>query len=148
MEIRKATIQDIDILCTLRKQQLQDEGITPNCNIDKELYRFFQESFQHDRIIEYLMIDNEDIIATAAICIYDYPPTYTNPNGRIAYVTNMYTHPHYRKQGIATKMLTLLKEEATNRDVHIMRLGASTLGHPVYQRFGFVDDDIWMHLDI
>ena len=69
-------------------------------DIDKDLLRFFQDSFQHDTIIEFLAIDNDQIIATGAVCFYDYPPTFSNQTGRIAYITNMYTKPAYRRQSI------------------------------------------------
>ncbi|MFR6100533.1 MAG: hypothetical protein ACLUIS_10985, partial [Longibaculum sp.] len=91
MIYRKATKQDIPQLCQIRKQQLIDEGIPPSIDIDKDLLRFFQDSFQHDTIIEFLAIDNDQIIATGAVCFYDYPPTFSNQTGRIAYITNMYT---------------------------------------------------------
>ena len=74
MIYRKATKQDIPQLCQIRKQQLIDEGIPPSIDIDKDLLRFFQDSFQHNTIIEFLAIDNDQIIATGAVCFYDYPP--------------------------------------------------------------------------
>lgn len=148
MKFQKATIKDIPELCRIRKQQLIDEGIDPCIDIDQELTRFFTDAFNNHNIVEYLAIHDNQIIATGAVCFYDYPPTYTNQTGRIAYVTNMYTHPDYRKQGIATKILTLLLEEVKVRHIEIMRLGASSLGKSVYEKFGFVQDHHWFHLNV
>lgn len=148
MIYKKATKQDIPILCEIRKQQLIDEGIDPCIDIDDDLQRFFHDVFSNDTIVEYLAVDQDQVIATGAIIFYDYPPTYTNKNGRIGYITNMYTHPSYRKQGIASHMLSLLVDEAKQRHVSILRLGASTLGHPVYQKYGFEDDHVWMSMKL
>ena len=118
-------------LCEIRKQQLIDEGIEPSIDIDQDLERFFEDCFQNHNLYEILAHDHDKIIATEAVCFYDYPPTYTNQTGRIAYITNMYTSPHYRKQGIATKILREL-EEAKRRNVKIMRLGAFFLYFIIY----------------
>lgn len=146
MIYRKATKQDIPQLCQIRKQQLIDEGIPPSIDIDKDLLRFFQDSFQHDTIIEFLAIDNDQIIATGAVCFYDYPPTFSNQTGRIAYITNMYTKPAYRRQSIATHMLDLLINEIKKKHIEIVRLGASQLGKPVYEKYGFQQDNQWYSL--
>ena len=56
----------------------------------------------------------------------------------------MYTDINYRKKGYATHILNLLEKEAKKRKIEIMRLGASSLGKPVYLKFGFKEDDVWM----
>lgn len=97
-----------------------------------------------------LVVEQEHgkIIATGAIVIYEFPPTYTNSSGRKAYVTNMYTEEAFRGKGIATNLLKKLVEEARERDIKKMWLGASKLGRPVYKKFGFKETDEWMELEI
>lgn len=56
----------------------------------------------------------------------------------------MFTVPHYRGQGLATRILALLEAETVKRGVAVMRLGASKLGRPVYERYGFEQDTVWM----
>lgn len=129
---KEASQNQIKELCEIRKQQLIDEGIEPSIDIDQDLESFFEDCFQNHNLYEILAHDHDKIIATGAVCFYDYPPTYTNQTGRIAYITNMYTSPHYRKQGIATKILRELEEEAKRRNVKIMRLGASFLYFIIY----------------
>lgn len=148
MIYRKATQDDIIKLCEIRKIQLQHEGIEPSLDIDQDLLRFFTNAFENQTIIEYLAVEKTEIIATGAVCFYDYPPTYTNQTGRIAYITNMYTNPKYRKQGIATHMLDLLMSEIRHRKIEIVRLGASALGRSVYERYGFVQDHQWLHFSL
>ncbi len=139
MEYRKASMKDIPSLCQIRKQQLMDEGIEPNIEIDSELKKYFSVKLQDGSLVEWLIEVDGTIIATAAIAFMDFPPTYTNKSGIKGYITNMYTAPAYRGQGLATSLLKKLVQEAKNRKVHKLWLGASKLGRPVYRKLGFVE---------
>ncbi|HDR4908359.1 GNAT family N-acetyltransferase [Bacillus thuringiensis] len=148
MKFRKATINEIDNLIYLRKKQLVDEGIEPNQNIDTKLKEFFTNKMNDGSLIEWIVEDNEEMIATGAIIFYEFPPTYTNKSGKKAYITNMYTKENYRGQGIATKLLTKLVAEAKTAGITKIWLGASKLGRPVYKRFGFEEADEWLELNL
>ena len=60
------------------------------------------------------------------MCIRD-----SNPTGRKAYLMNLYTAPQYRRQGIATRILTRLVEDAHRRGVTAISLEATAMGRPV-----------------
>jgi len=148
VKFRKATVNEIDQLIYLRKKQLVDEGIEPNQEIDTELKEFFTNKMSDGSLVEWVVEDNDKIIATGAIIFYEFPPTYTNKSGKKAYITNMYTKESYRGQGIATKLLTKLVAEAKTAGIIKIWLGASKLGRPVYKKFGFKETDEWLELDI
>ncbi|MEK5382799.1 GNAT family N-acetyltransferase [Niallia sp. FSL W8-0635] len=148
MNYRKATIEDIHLLMELRKTQLVDEGIKADKDIDKELEAFFEKKFTDESLIQLIAMEQNEIIATGAIVIYDFPPSYTNKSGKKAYVTNMYTKNEYRGKGIATSLLTKLVDEAKSLGITKMWLGASKLGRPVYKKFGFKETDEWMELEL
>ena len=148
MEERIAAIQDIPVLCEIRKQQLIDEGIAPAADIDEELARFFEEKIKDGSLVEWLMEDHGTVIATAAVLFMEFPPTYTNPSGIRGYITNMYTAPAYRGKGIAASLLGNLKEEAVRRGVTHLWLHASALGKPVYKRAGFTEAETCMEMHL
>jgi len=148
VKFRKATVNEIDQLIYLRKKQLVDEGIEPNQEIDTELKEFFTNKMSDGSLVEWVVEDNDEIIATGAIVFFEFPPTYTNKSGKKAYVTNMYTKESYRGQGIATKLLTKLVAEAKTAGIIKIWLGASKLGRPVYKKLGFKETDEWLELDI
>jgi ribosomal protein S18 acetylase RimI-like enzyme len=147
LKYRKANIDDIDTLISLRKKQLVDEGIEPTIDIDRELYDFFQNKLNDGSLIQWLVEDKEEIIACGAIVIYEFPPSFTNKTGKKAYVTNMYTKETYRGQGIATTLLTKLVDEVKGAGITKIWLGASKLGRPVYKKFGFQETDEWLELN-
>jgi GNAT superfamily N-acetyltransferase len=148
VKFRKATVNEIDKLIYLRKKQLVEEGIEPNQEIDTELKDFFTNKMGDGSLIEWIVEDNDVMIATGAIIFFEFPPTYTNKSGKKAYITNMYTKESYRGQGIATKLLTKLVAEAKTAGIIKIWLGASKLGRPVYKKFGFKETDEWLELDI
>lgn len=148
MNYRKATVDDANLLMEWRKIQLVEEGIKADKDIDKELEAFFQKKLAEESLIQWIVEEQTEIIATGAILIYDFPPSYTNKSGKKAYVTNMYTKNDYRGKGIATGLLTKLVDEAKSLGITKMWLGASKLGRPVYKKFGFKETDEWMELEL
>nr|WP_263314395.1 GNAT family N-acetyltransferase [Mammaliicoccus sp. Marseille-Q6498] len=147
MDIRKATIEDLNTIIELRKAQLIDEGSNPSPNIDTELERFFTDILTDNSLYQLLAVENDNIIASGAIIYYPFPPSYTNPTGERAYVTNIYTHPDYRGKGISKKIIKELIKDVESRNIKKIFLSASTLGKPVYKKLGFKEAPEWMEIN-
>lgn len=147
MEFRLAILDDIPRLVQLRKLQLIDEGSTPEPNIDKELTLFFEHFLKDGSLHQLLAIENDEIVASGAIIYYRFPPSFSNPTGTRAYVTNIYTQPEYRNQGISQKILYLLLDDVQSKHIKKVFLGASTLGRPVYEKLGFESAPEWMEIN-
>ncbi len=148
MEFRKADIHDLDAIIETRKKQLIDEGYEPNTDIDQSLRDFFGGKFRENSIVEWLGEEDGKIVATAAVIFMTYPPSFRYPTGVRGYITNVYTAPEYRGRGIATSMLKRVKDEARSRGIRKLILMASDHGKPVYLRFGFVESEVWMDMDL
>jgi len=151
MRKRLADLNDIPVLAKLRKQQLVDEGLPPgqlNMEIDTELADYFTCAISDGAFISWVMDNDGEIIATSGVCFYTLPPNYSNPSGRTAYITNMYTKPEYRRRGIAAELLDMVIEEAKIRGYKIIRLHTSEYGKSIYLKAGFADTDGYMALRI
>lgn len=146
--LRRATTADIPALCEARKRQLADEGLAADVCIDSELAAYFERTIADDSLVELVVDEAGEIVATAAVAFMPFPPTYTNPVGTRGYITNMYTAPSHRGRGLATRLLRGLLEEAKGRGVRKLLLCASEMGRPVYQRLGFQDKEGWMEIDL
>lgn len=144
MLYRLATPQDIPTLIELRKRQLIDEGSIPDTIINKELTAFFEHHLSDGSLIQWIVEEQDTIIATAGVVFYAFPPSYTNPSGMKGYITNVYTHSAFRGQGLASALLDKLVDEAKKRHIQVLLLEASTMGKPVYIKYGFVEMDTWM----
>jgi len=148
IEYRKANISDIQYLVQYRKQQLIDEGEILGKEIDDELSEYFISSISDNSLISWLAVDGERIVATSGICFYQLPPTSRNPSGKNAYITNMYTLPEYRKQGIGSQLLQLVIDEAKILKYKVIRLHASDDGKSIYNKAGFNDTNGYMALKL
>ena len=149
MRKRLVDLNDVPVLVKLRKQQLLDEGLPPisfQMDIDTELDDYFTSSISNGTFISWVMEHNGEIVATSGICFYVLPPNYSNPSGRTAYITNMYTKPEYRRKGIAAELLSMVIEEAKKCGYKVIRLYTSEYGKSVYLKAGFVDSDGYMAL--
>ncbi len=147
MEIRKATIADVDVLVKFRKQQLIDEGIPPVDNVDEKFANYFIPAINSNNLISFLAIEDGIPIATCGLCFYTLPPSYSS-SGRIAYVTNVYTVEECRRKGIASLLLKEVIEEAKSLNYKTIRLHASSDGKPLYSKFGFLDSSGFMQLNV
>lgn len=141
---RVAAPADVHQLVELRILQLLDEGYAEITDIRRELSQYFSTNLQNGSLVCWVGVVEEIIFATAGICFYQLPPTFSNPSGQIAYITNMYTDPHYRGQGTASLLLSKLLSAAKARNYSSVRLHASRLGRGVYEKAGFVDTDGYM----
>lgn len=152
---KKAGLSDLDLLTTTRMEVLRavfhvsdDAGLSL---IERNSYDYYRDSLKNGSHAAYLVIDSingtEHFAAAGGISFYQVMPTCDNPDGRKAYVMNMYTRPEYRRQGIAGKVLELLIAEALERGITCITLDASEMGRPVYEKHGFVQMQDEMRLN-
>lgn len=148
MIVRKATVEDAALLSEVRKLQLIDEGIAPDCDIDAELDTFFRKWLVSKDFLQLIAEENGKLLSTAAIVYYDLPPSFTNKIGVRGYVTNVYTAPEHRRKGLSKMLLEKLLENARSRGIKKIWLGASKLGRPLYEKLGFIQQESYMELTL
>lgn len=144
MKFRLASREDMGRLIDLRKRLLVEEGQTVSSNIDEELRAFFDNQFNSDQFIQWLIEHEENVIATGGIQFISFPPSYSNPTGIRGYILNMYTEPENRGRGLAKQLVERLLEEARVRSVHHIFLISSPMGKSLYKKIGFNENDIYM----
>ena len=144
MHFRLASLNDIQLLIDLRKQLLVEEGQIVSSHIEEELKSFFENQISSNQYVQWLVEQNNLIIATGAIQLISFPPSYFNPTGIRGYISNMYTHLDHRNKGIAKQLLNQLLTEAKRRKVHHIFLISSQIGKPLYKKMGFKENDIYM----
>jgi len=139
---RKASITDIDILTKTRIQVLRaanklDDSVDMTL-VEQESHRYYQDALYSGDHIAYLVFDDDAVVGTGGVSFYKVMPTYCNSSGAKAYIMNMYTHPNYRRKGIAMKTLGLLVDEAKSLGVDFITLEATNMGRHLYEKFGFI----------
>lgn len=139
---KKATIKDIDVLTRTRILVLRAaNNLSADTNMSemqKQSYEYYLKALKNNTHIAYLVFNENSIVGSGGISFFQVMPTYHNPSGYKAYIMNMYTHPDYRRRGIAYKMLDILVNEAKSKGINTISLETTEMGRPVYEKYGFV----------
>ena len=146
VQFRKATVEDIAVLAELRIRQLIDEGYPETRDIRAELGEYFSASIRGGTLICWVGTDEGSIVATAGLCFYQLPCSFSNPTGMNAYITNVYTKNAYRQRGIASYLVGQLLSEAKSLNYSLVKLHSSEHGKRIYERAGFIEADGYMAL--
>lgn len=146
-EYRKANVTDIDVLSQMRVSMLCD-GKEYTDEFKFKLYNniksYILGGFKDKSFIAWVAAQNNEVIAMGGLAYYVLPPNDWCPSGRTAYIGNMYTIPDYRRKGIATKLLSLLVDEAKENCSERILLDATDMGKPLYEKYGFVNSNTAM----
>ena len=136
---KRATIEDIDLLTETRIEVLRAANKLSDdidmSEVEKQSYDYYKKALCDGTHIAYLIFDENYFIGTGGVSSL---PTYHNPSGKKAYIMNMYTHPDYRRMGIAYKTLDMLISDTKCKGITSISLEATAMGRPLYEKYGFV----------
>ena len=139
---KRAGLDDIDVLTKTRVMVLRVANKLDDTadmhEVEIEAYAYYAHALKDGSHAAYLVYDGDRIVGAGGISFYQVMPTCSNPSGQKAYIMNMFTHPDYRRQGIAYHTLDLLVKEAKGRGVTAISLEATDMGRPLYEKYGFV----------
>lgn len=143
-----ASKENMDLLMIIRLEMLRVvNGLASDYKFSDDLIEKSREYFEHGDQTTVLAIDGK-VIGCATMCYMEMMPTFSHPTGKRAHLMNVYTNMEYRRQGIACKMINMLIAEAKERGVTEISLDATPSGRPLYQKFGFVDSEECMVLNL
>ena len=140
MEYRKADFQDIDILTQMRIEMLcenTDHSVPLKTLIRKNTKEYIAAGMIDNSFVLWIAVLDARIVAMGGVNFFSLPPNDWCPNGKTAYIGNMYTVPAFRKQGIASRLLSIVVDEAISRGCERVLLNTTDMGKPLYERFGF-----------
>ena len=142
LQYKRATLQDLEILVETRMEVLraanQLDASADMTQVEREALAYYRSALADGTHTAYLVFDGNTFVGAGGVSYYTVMPTYHNPTGQKAYIMNMYTHPTYRRQGIAARTLDLLVQDARVRGVHAISLEATSMGRPLYEAYGFI----------
>lgn len=139
--IRQATVADIEQIVTHRRRMFEDMG-----NQDLEALNNMEASFRpwlidHMRREVYLSwfacTEENRVVAGADVWLMDWPPGQFDISLYRGYILNVYTHPDFRRRGLARQLVQTCVDWCYANDVHIVGLHASDEGRKVYEGLGF-----------
>lgn len=148
IDYKRLTADRVGEFIALRIAQLREEGAKEDIGLAPALKGYYERHMQDDTFISWLALDGGKIIGTSGISIVEKPPYFSCPSGRIALLSSMYTAPEYRRQGIASRLLSLISDEARKRGCGVIQITASDMGVKLYTAFGFEKNSNFMQLKL
>ena len=140
LHYRQAVLSDAASLAQLRVGMLNEEtqhrdGL--NRTLGRNTKAYVEQGIGDGSLVTWVAQQESTIVAMGCACFFALPPNDWCPGGRTAYIGNLYTDPAFRGRGIATRLLSLLLQEAKERQCERLLLNTTEAGRPLYEKFGF-----------
>ncbi|BBI33484.1 GNAT family N-acetyltransferase [Cohnella abietis] len=136
MLFRKAITTDIPQLIKFRKILLCHED---NNSMDATFRNYFDSSLSDKSLVVWVADDDGVVVSTVCFCICRFAPRFENPSGLVAYMTNVYTIPNYRRKGIVSKLISKAIDDLKTQGIRKILLHSPDMAKPMYERFGFIE---------
>ncbi len=130
MNYRKANLEDADKLSQLRVEMLLAEepyGEGFQSVLYKNTRQYLLEGLRDGSFSGWVAVEGDMILAMGGAAYFTLPPNGWCPAGKTAYIGNLYTLPGYRGQGIASRLLELITDEAKDRGCQRVLLTTSAM---------------------
>jgi pyroglutamyl-peptidase len=150
--IRRATVEDIDVLVEMRLALQREIGAlyadAPAEGAAQANRQYLQWAMPAGEFLAWVAEANGHLVACSGLVFYSRMPGMHGLASREAYVMNMYTHPAYRRLGIASELLNRMIQFAKNRGARRIWLRATSMGKPIYEKIGFEPMESAMQLKL
>jgi GNAT superfamily N-acetyltransferase len=144
---RAATLDDLPALALLRwEMQVDWREDQENYAATREPYiatycAAMREEMRVGRMCAWLAEADGAPVAAVTLVMWLVPPTLEHARRVRGQVSNVYTRPAYRHQGIARALMRLLLDYAREQPIHRVLLWSSEIGRPLYASLGFSQSD-------
>lgn len=145
---KKLTEKEIPIFIEMRIAQLREEGAKEEIDLKPNLEEYYKRHLQDGTFVSWLAYDEDTIVGTSGISFVEKPPYFGCPTGKIALISSMYTHPDYRRNGIAKTLLLKVIEEAREYGCSTVQITASKMGVFLYKSIGFEENPRFLQYKI
>jgi GNAT superfamily N-acetyltransferase len=146
---RRATAEDAAPLASLRMAFLVEvSGAAEDPALLQSIQDYFSRAIPKEEIIVFVAAADSQIVATSGLIFHVHAPSNRNPNGREAYIMNMYTMPQWRRRGIAARLLEMAINHVRQNDCRKISLHVMPKGRSIYEKAGFRPIDTEMRLDL
>lgn len=149
MEIRKAKINDLDIVVEMKMAMFREIGSVTMLqdNAESKIYEKYKELYVQDKCCHYLAYENGKAVACGGAVIKEDVPFCFFKTPMYGYVIDVYCVPENRRKGYASLIMKELIKWLKDKGVHTVRLKPSAVGRQMYEKLGFGDSgemEMWI----
>lgn len=141
VHVRIANIEDIPLIVENRVNfmlEIQGEKSQEQIEVLQiELTKYLSSAIPRGEFLAFIAEYQGLPVSFGGLVIQVIPPTFTNIDGKIGYILNMYTQKEYRGKGLCSKIMEQIILEAKQLKLNKLYLNATDDGYPIYQKFNF-----------
>jgi len=139
--IREATLADLPHLLHHRRAMFEEMGHSELAvldGVDKVSRRYLEQALRESTYKAWLAEQSgSEVVAGGGIVLAHWPGFPGESLAQRAWILNLYTEPHARRCGLATKLLRVMLEWCRAHGLATVSLHASPAGRPLYESLGF-----------
>jgi ribosomal protein S18 acetylase RimI-like enzyme len=140
--IRQGTATDAPLIAAQRLAMFEDMGYTDDQGALQAASSAFDawlaEKLRKNEYLSWFALNAEgEAIAGVGLVLQDMQPGPLDCSTQRGYVLNVYTHPNYRRLGLARQLMTVLMDWCRAQGLKTVVLHASDAGRPLYASLGF-----------
>lgn len=141
VHVRIAKIEDIPLIVKNRVNfmlEIQGEKSQEQIEVLQiELTKYLSSAIPRGEFLAFIAEYQGLPVSFGGLVIQVIPPTFTNIDGKIGYILNMYTQKEHRGRGLCSKIMEQIILEAKQLKLNKLYLNATDDGYPIYQKFNF-----------
>lgn len=133
-------VYDIETLMQWRREVIENVfDQAPSEDLMAQNEGFYRRHLADHSHLAFIASEDGVESGCGSICLTEELPSPDNPNGRCAYLMNIYVREKFRDHGIGHAIVRRLMEEAKLRGCKKIYLETTSEGRPVYESLGFRD---------
>lgn len=100
--------------------------------------------------VGFLTLDGDQVVAGAGLTLLEWGPSRGDPQPWRARVVNVWTHPGWRRQGLARGLVAACLDAIQERGITRLSLGTSEQARGLYEELGFQasGSEMWLALQL
>lgn len=139
---RRATLHDLTVIAEQRWDFRAEDGERPIVGRDEFVQRFVEEiapEVASGRVTYWIAESGSEVIAQMALVRVNGIPRPSRASDQWGYLTDCYTRPTHRGQGVGTKLLAHVRAWGEGEDLELLLVSPSEEAESFYARAGFTE---------
>lgn len=153
MKLIYGDITHVEMITSYRMKLWDDVGKFKSQDEFDQIYKlnkeYFTEHFVSGKIVVPMYLDSEDNIISIGIGVIIQKPIVNMENlGLEGFIFNMYTEEQYRKQGLATSILSEIYTFFKKKKVVKVSLDSNSNSINMYKKYGMKENNYYLEQKI